>query len=143
MSTITLEPFASEDEDDAGMVTILVNGQDVERFTIGETLELIRALHGAINDAQESAERHIVAHHLLTDPPEVPGWVLPDPDSQEEYRRKYMDDSGYWIVVGPDGETLVAGPFATEQQAEDAAEAEIADGNLPDGAVSVAYVSTP
>jgi hypothetical protein len=52
MATITLAPFAGDDEDDAGMVCILVNGQDVERFTVGETLELIRELHGVITEVQ-------------------------------------------------------------------------------------------
>jgi hypothetical protein len=78
----------------------------------------------------------------ITLPTDVPGWVLPDPDSQAEYRRKYLDDSGYWLVVGPDG-TMLEGPFAYEQQAEETAEAMIADGDLTEGSVSVAYVSTP
>lgn len=50
-------------------------------------------------------------------------------------------DDGHWTVVGPDGEQL-AGPFGTEQEADDEAAAMMSADDA-EGAVSVAYVSDP
>lgn len=51
MATITLDPFIGDDEDEAGTVCILVNGQDVERFTPAEARTLAAALVDAADEA--------------------------------------------------------------------------------------------
>jgi hypothetical protein len=58
---------------------------------------------------------------------------------QADYGTPGHDGAGYWIVAGPDGDQL-AGPFDTEQDAEDESEAMREPGDTED-ALAVAYVN--
>jgi hypothetical protein len=48
------EPFVSDDEDDAGSVCVLVNGQDVERLTPDEARSLAYALNAAADEVDRT-----------------------------------------------------------------------------------------
>jgi hypothetical protein len=54
MATLILDPFIGDDEDEAGMVCVLVNGQDIERMTPDEARELAAALVRTADEAQEA-----------------------------------------------------------------------------------------
>lgn len=66
MSTITLDPFVSDDPDDAGLVCVLVNSQDIERFTSAEARALANALNDAADEVEENATMNNRADDLLT-----------------------------------------------------------------------------
>lgn len=70
MGSITIDPFISDEPDEAGRVCVIVDGEGTEYLTPAEARALAVRLIATSHEADAAIRRTIVAEHLPTDPPE-------------------------------------------------------------------------